>query len=64
MLDYRLKVGQNLIRSEFPGQDIAAWAEENRSRDAFIDINPERQCEVDITIELTHIDIQYNETCL
>jgi hypothetical protein len=64
LLDYIVKVRQNLVASQFLGRCGPARRKENRCWDALIDIDTERLCDVDISVELTDVDIEDNEMFL
>jgi hypothetical protein len=59
-----LEIRHNLVGSSSFGWYSAVWRKEDRCWDALIDINTERLCDVDISIELTDIDMEDNEMCL
>ncbi len=61
MLEYVVKIRKNLIRPESLRRCSLPWRKENRRWDALIDIDTERFCDIDISIELTDVDIKDDE---
>jgi len=64
LLDYIVKVRQNLVRPQSLGRCCPARRKENHCWDALIDVDTERLCDIDIAVELTDVDIEDNEMFL
>jgi len=64
LLDYIVKVRQNLVGPQFLGRYCPARRKENHCWDALIDIDTERLCDIDIAVELSDVDIEDNEMFL